>query len=349
MKEEPKKVVRPEKNAGGFTLVEMALTMVVLGVLIAIGAAMIGPMTKRARQVETTDILNGAVEAISGYANVNKRLPIWHNSHASPDIPQTNEIHYVLRNRNDAWGGPLFYRFANNPDLSSVDVCSVQSTNLAVTRCSDGSCSTPQITRDVAFIIYSRGANGNYQTILPGPYPPPPSLIPPTLPSPYPAGIYTAYIYEQGISMLTNRVSSPPAIPVPHTTPAVTITDPTDSGCAANEDRCRYDDVVKFMTLAELKTKIGCTRYDLCSTGISVLNESGGGLYYRRNGGTCSAWSSAGSLSMTSTDGYQVYTDAACSAACSPQGSMTYSQQKDIDVNNNCQTRIRPGCLMTDR
>ena len=66
-----------------------------------------------------------------------------------------------------------------------------------------------------------------------------------------------------------------------------------DNGCASNEDRCKYDDIVKYMTLTEVKTKIGCTRYDLCSAGITVTNQSGGSLYYRLNGGACTTWTNS--------------------------------------------------------
>jgi prepilin-type N-terminal cleavage/methylation domain-containing protein len=326
----------------GLTLVEIAIVMVIMGILIAIGASMLGPLTKRARQMETDSTLNSAVDAVTAYATTNKRLPVWTDSNDLTLSP--NEFHYLIRNRNDAWSGPLFYRHSNNPDLSSVDICAATTTNLRIARCgTDVFCATPQITPNVAFIVYSRGPNMNYQTVLPGPPPPPPVIPPP--------GIVTAYMYDQDISMrITSRVSG--LINIPNTQPAQTINDPVDNNaaiCTANGDMCRYDDMVKFVTLTELKTKIGCTKYDLCSAGMTIANQSGGNLFYRLNGGACTTWTNATNISLTTTNSYQVFTDGVCATACVPQGNMNYTQQKDLDLNNNCQTRVNPGCQMIDQ
>jgi prepilin-type N-terminal cleavage/methylation domain-containing protein len=338
----------------GLTLIEIAIVMVIMGILIAIGASMLGPLTKRAKQLETNTILDAAVDAVVAYATTNKKLPVWTDGNDLTLSP--NEFHYIIRNRNDAWGSPLFYRFADGispytvyPDLSASDICAATATNLAITRCSDALCTVPQVTRDIAFIVYSPGPNRNYQTILPGYWPPPPILTPPTLPAPYPAGIYTAYVYDQDITMGTDRVSSPPNIPVPNTNPLQTIADMSDNGCASNEDRCRYDDIVKYMTLTELKTKIGCTKYDFCSAGITIANQSLGPIYYKLNGVGCATWNNATNIALTPTNSYQLFTDVACATACLPQSYMTFSQQKDIDVNNNCLTKINPGCQMVDQ
>jgi prepilin-type N-terminal cleavage/methylation domain-containing protein len=326
----------------GLTLVEIAIVMVIMGILIAIGASMLGPLTKRAKQMETDTALNSAVDAVMAYATTNKRLPVWTDSNDLVLSP--NEFHYILRTRNDAWSGPIFYRHSNTPDLSATDICAATTTNLRVARCgTDVFCATPQITSNVALVIYSRGANINYQTVLPGPPPPPPVIPPP--------GIVTAYMYDQGISMrITNRVSG--LINIPNTQPLQTINDPVDNTaaiCTANGDLCKYDDIVKFVTLTELKTKIGCTKYDLCSAGITVANQSGGNLYYRLNGGACTTWTDTTNISLITTNSYQMFSDVACATACVPQSNMNYSQQKDLDLNNNCQTQVNPGCQMIDQ
>ena len=326
----------------GLTLVELAVVMVILGILVTIGATMLGPLTRKVKQVETDTFLNSAVDAVLAYATANKRLPLWTDSN---DLTLSqNEFHYIVRSRNDAWGGPIFYRYSNNPDLSATDICAATTTNLRVATCgTDVFCATPQIISDVALIVYSRGANINYQTVLPGPPPPPPVIPPP--------GVVTAYMYDQGISMrVTDRVSG--LINIPNTQPVRTIDDPVDNTaaiCTANGDLCRYDDMVKFVTLTELKTKIGCTKYDLCSGGITVTNQTGASLYYKMNGSTCETWADTTSVSLLATNSYQIFTAAGCSAACPAQGNMNYSQQKDVDLNNDCLTKINPGCQMIDQ
>ena len=90
----------------GLTLVEVAIVMVIMGILIAIGASMLGPLTKRAKQVETDAVLNSATDAIMAYATTNKRLPVWTDSNDLVLSP--SEFHYILRSRNDAWSGPDF-------------------------------------------------------------------------------------------------------------------------------------------------------------------------------------------------------------------------------------------------
>jgi hypothetical protein len=52
---------------------------------------------------------------------------------------------------------------------------------------------------------------------------------------------------------------------------------------------------------------------------------------------------------LITTNSYQVFSDVACATACVPQSNMNYSQQKDLDLNNNCQTRVNPGCQMIDQ
>jgi len=52
----------------GLTLVEVAIVLVILGLLIGLGASLIGPLTKRAKITETRDIVNAAVESVIGFA-----------------------------------------------------------------------------------------------------------------------------------------------------------------------------------------------------------------------------------------------------------------------------------------
>jgi len=59
----------------GLTLIEMAIVLVIIGLLVSVGAALIGPLTKRAKLTETREIVKNAYESILGFAISNKRLP----------------------------------------------------------------------------------------------------------------------------------------------------------------------------------------------------------------------------------------------------------------------------------
>ncbi|MCL4455786.1 MAG: type II secretion system GspH family protein [Nitrospirae bacterium] len=62
-------------GSGGFTLIELAMVLVVIGIVITIGVNLVGPLTKRMRVNESRDIVNAAVESVTSWASSNKRLP----------------------------------------------------------------------------------------------------------------------------------------------------------------------------------------------------------------------------------------------------------------------------------
>ncbi len=56
----------------GFTLVELAIVLVIVGLLIGMGAGLLGPLTKRAKLIETRNTVKEVYETINGYAAANK-------------------------------------------------------------------------------------------------------------------------------------------------------------------------------------------------------------------------------------------------------------------------------------
>ena len=192
----------------GLTLVEVAIVLVILGLLIGLGASLIGPLTKRAKITETRDIVNAAVESVIGFAAKNNRLP------TNTEFPQ------AVRNPNDAWTKPLVYFVDSSLTTSSNNpaegICGRKTTNLIV--CTDVNCNN-QIP-DVAFIVVSGGPNYNVQTG-------------PSTTSPCPSGKTCYKVYPQD-------------------TPNV---DDYPNDFTRQEE---YDDIVKWVTLDELRIKAGC-------------------------------------------------------------------------------------------
>jgi hypothetical protein len=146
-------------RAKGFTLVEMAIIMVLVGILVGVGASMIGPLTKRAKLNETREIVSGAVEAVVGFAAPRNRLP---DLTASPSATSfwTN-----VRTQNDAWARQLVYVFDNN---LATSICTRTATNITVRVCADAACTTFTDVLNVAFLVFSVGDNTVNQTYAAG-------------------------------------------------------------------------------------------------------------------------------------------------------------------------------------
>ncbi|WP_457641191.1 prepilin-type N-terminal cleavage/methylation domain-containing protein [Persephonella sp.] len=140
-------------NRKGFTLIELAMILVIIGVLIGIGVTTFSILIKRAKYAETKEIVNAAVDAITGYASSSGR------------IPTLTELNTVVRTLEDSYGKSLVYiydRDLTNP--SPYGHCGLNSTNISVQICDDSACSTSTTINNVAFIILSGDGNYNNQT-----------------------------------------------------------------------------------------------------------------------------------------------------------------------------------------
>ncbi|MCL5062689.1 MAG: type II secretion system protein [Nitrospiraceae bacterium] len=126
----------------GFTLIELAMVLVVIGLLIGLGMSLIGPLTKRAKYTETKEIVSAAVESVISYGAANNKLP---DSAAFPT---------VVRNPNDAFTKPLVYIYDNNlTNISIGGICGRKTTAITVG-------STP----NAAFVVVSGSDDYEVQT-----------------------------------------------------------------------------------------------------------------------------------------------------------------------------------------
>ena len=146
---------RPTINAvHGFTLVEMAVILVIAGILVALGAAMITPLTTMIKTRETRDTLNTSKEAIVSRAAASNRIP--------PAATFPN----VATSTADPWGQQIAYLYDSflSPATATKDtICGRSSTSLSVTTVS------PAATiNNVAFVMISSGGDGLTQTTLNG-------------------------------------------------------------------------------------------------------------------------------------------------------------------------------------
>jgi len=63
------------RNSRGFSLIEIAIVMVIIGVLAGGGVSLMGMLTKRKARTETIDYLEQAQAALISFADINGRLP----------------------------------------------------------------------------------------------------------------------------------------------------------------------------------------------------------------------------------------------------------------------------------
>lgn len=203
-------MVKNIKNAG-FSLIELSIVLVIMGILISFGTGMIGPLTKRVKYTETKEVMNAAVESIISFASANNR------------IPTTLEFPNIVRTTRDAWKKDLYYiPDVNLDDLNAGGVCGRKTTGITVRFCTNALCTSYNDISNVAFVIISGSENYNIQT---------------------------------------NNVSGRVTV---YQTGAINIDNYTTD---MNRPET-YDDLIKWITLNELRAKAGCTGAQL-----SILNN----------------------------------------------------------------------------
>ncbi|WP_462325602.1 type II secretion system protein [Desulfoplanes sp.] len=141
-----------KNDTKGFTLIEMAIVLVVMGLIVGTIVPLLVTQSKTARLKEARDILRTARDEIIGYAYQYGCLP------NSTDLIST---------RKDPWGKEIFYRAAYNGTGESL-ICTSHSND----PCEEVICNSSNTTltiggdesyNNVAFVVASGGPNHNKQ------------------------------------------------------------------------------------------------------------------------------------------------------------------------------------------
>jgi len=145
------------RNKKSFTLIELAIVLVVIGILIGVGAGLIGILTKRVKYSENKESVKRAVEALKGYAIrfgylPNARLP--QNYNPSQEDPAFNNVGV---SGFDAYGKALLYIPAQELTNNSTDLCSLNGTSFSIVE-------KGNTKKNIAFLVVSGNLNFNIQT-----------------------------------------------------------------------------------------------------------------------------------------------------------------------------------------
>lgn len=140
------------KNISGFTLIELSIVLVIVGMLIGLGVNMIGPLTNFAKVRKTQEIMDADLQAVISWASSNARLPQLAEFRTS-----------VASNQNDGWGQP--FAFITDFDLTTTAtknaICGRNSTFLNI------STIDPKVmVRNVALVLLSHADNTDFSSKL---------------------------------------------------------------------------------------------------------------------------------------------------------------------------------------
>lgn len=131
----------------GFTLIEMAIVLVIIGILASVSLPFLGDLTRREKKSTADNFLKQIRDQVIGYALVNNRLPTAgaggeFESMGLGKDPYGNIINYVV-----------------DPALTVSNVlCNTGTTTAALTVRKDPG-GTTITSNDVAFVLYTIGAN----------------------------------------------------------------------------------------------------------------------------------------------------------------------------------------------
>ncbi len=162
-------------SQSGISLIEIAIVLVILGLVIGGTLVPISTQYENSRRSETSGLLNKVLEATYGYAMVNGNLPC-------PDISGDGLENRVGANcsapvgglpwvtiavgQNDAWSQPLGYRVtATFADTTNGTGCGVATPGVSFELCSTGDMTVLDasggnlVAQNIPAVILSRGKN----------------------------------------------------------------------------------------------------------------------------------------------------------------------------------------------
>ncbi len=146
--------MRKYNNHNGFTLIELSIVLVIIGLLVGLGAGMIGPLTTAVKVRETREIEDAALQSIISWASSSNSIP---NSAGFPNVAKSPK---------DAWGRDFIYLYDQNLYAATPTkdtICGRRSASLTLVT------TDPAATmNNVAFVVLSGADNATFKSTLNG-------------------------------------------------------------------------------------------------------------------------------------------------------------------------------------
>lgn len=287
----------------GFTLIEIAIVMVIIGLLTGGGISMLKLLTERKARNDNQEYLQQAKDAILSFANIYGRLP---RPDTTTPIPDGREdacatpdcvgfLPFITLNiaPNDAYQRGVKYEISNNPeDLQ----------NIRGTTCNTLSTWDPNSGRRPLLIDLGSPTPFAVAAILVSGGP---------MDADGAGGAFDVVAGAAGGNNITG-------------TPNYIRSSPTNT----------FDDVVVFIGGYELNSKIDCAA--LRCSAYEIWNNLGATAFFRVNGIGCSQILNNSLISSIGPGGSVFgYSDASCSTATTPT-SRTAAAAAISDTNRNC-------------
>ncbi|WP_022851903.1 type II secretion system protein [Limisalsivibrio acetivorans] len=146
-------------NSRGFTLLELAIVLIILGFVVSAGAGLLTMTMKNMDLAKTRERTAGAKDAVCAYTADTGTIPDNSSFASSVSLPLdavNKQLRYIYAHELTGSSGLL------NP------ACRLLSTSLTIRRCADSSCNVYSDTNDIAFAVISGGDNRNHQTDVSG-------------------------------------------------------------------------------------------------------------------------------------------------------------------------------------
>lgn len=240
-------------NKYGFTLIELSIVLVIIGLLLGIGIPMMGSLTKQGKFIESREAVKSASVALSG-AIVKSG-----NFGAAPlgtTSPKTA----------DAWGRNMLFYGDDSVWGAGKNACGVTATSTKIKECSNDSCSSFNTKDNIAFIVYSNGEDANGVCTGTGVC----TGGAGTCSFPTCTGTCTAGVCSGGAGTCPTCTATPGAY---CTFPVWQQGAGYNSPCTytATNPAYQYDDIVQYVTLDEIRSARNCA-FSISKTSLPDAN-----------------------------------------------------------------------------